>query len=112
MNKSPFLAKLIATLMLALCASAGAQLMEAQEYAAEMEIAEFGNAPTAGGLVYIKRCDQCPKTGVTFRAQTRFFDGRRAISAVAAERLAERGATLLFDPETRYVTRVIYWPAN
>lgn len=86
-----------------------AQFMEAKEYSAEIDSVDFGNAPTAGGLVYVKRCDQCAVTGVTFHSQTRFFDGDRVISADAAEKLGQRGATLLFDPETRYVTRVVYW---
>ncbi len=93
-------------------AAASAQLMEMKEYAAELATPEFGKAPTTGGLIYVKRCDGCPTMGVTFRAQTQFKDGKRTITAVAAEQLSDRGATLLFDPITRYVTRVIYWPAN
>jgi len=93
-------------------ATANAQFMEIKEYAAELATTKFGKAPTTGGLIYVKRCDGCPTMGVTFRAQTQFLDGKRSITAVAAERLSNRGATLLFDPKTRYVTRVIYWPAS
>ncbi len=92
--------------------AANAQFMEIKEYAAELRTTEFGNAPTSGGLIYVRRCDGCPVMGVTFRPQTLFQDGRRTITAAAAEKITTRGATVLFDPETRYVTRVIYWPAS
>ena len=113
MNITRSLLKLTTTLAFAvLCAGSAAQFMEAKEYAAELENVEFGNAPTTNGLIYIRRCDHCHQQGVTFRAQTQFFDGKRPITAVVAEKLTGRGATLLFDPDSRYVSRVIFWPAS
>lgn len=93
-------------------ASATAQFMQAKEFAAELEHVEFGNAPSTNSLIFVKRCDQCPRLGVTFRTQTQYFDGTRPITAAAAENLAGRGATVLFDPDSRYVTRVIFWPTS
>lgn len=107
-------ARLVVTALAVGLAAAGssAQLMEAKEYAAEISRFEFGNAPTTNGLIFVRRCDQCAETGVSFRAQTQYFDGRRAITAEAAEQLSDRGATVMFDPGSRYVTRVVFWPAS
>ncbi len=95
-----------------LSAGSTAQLLEAKEYAAELNNVEFGSAPTTNSLIFVKRCDQCSRLGVSFRAQTQFFDGKRSITAVAAEKLTGRGATVLFDPDSRYISRVIFWPAS
>ncbi len=86
--------------------------MEIQEHAAEILNLDLGNAPSTNGLIYVRRCDSCNQVGVSFRAQTRFYDGKRPISAVAAEALAGRGATVLYEPGSRYVTRVIFWPVS
>ena len=113
MNTTQSLHKLaIAFVCGLLCAGSAAQFMEAREFAAELEQVEFGSAPTTGGLIFVKRCDQCSQQGVTFRAQTQYFDGDRQITAVAAEKLSGRGATVLFDPESRFVSRVIFWPES
>lgn len=95
-----------------LCAVSAAQFMDAREFAAELERVEFGNAPTTGGLIFVKRCDQCSQQGVTFHTQTQYFDGDRQITALTAEKLTGRGATVLFDPESKIVSRVIFWPES
>ncbi len=89
-----------------------AQFMEIKEHAAEIQSLDIGNAATTNGLIYIRRCDQCSQVGVSFRAQTRFYDGKQSITALDAEALAGRGATVLYDVQSRYVTRVIFWPVS
>ncbi|MEM7083574.1 MAG: hypothetical protein AAF465_12655 [Pseudomonadota bacterium] len=111
MNTKRFFSLIIAALFFS-SVPTSAQLMDIKEHSAELERVEFGTAPTTGGLIYIKRCDFCATQGVTFRAQTRFFDGKQPITAKAAEALINRGATLIFDPDSRYVTRVTFWPAD
>ena len=113
MDMNTSLRKTVLALLCGLmCAGVSAQFMEAKEFAAELDQVEFGNAPTSGGTIFVKRCDQCTSLAVTFRAQTRFFDGDRPITAAKAEQIVDRGATVLFDPDSRDVVRVIFWPAS
>ena len=79
------------------------------EYAAEVLKAKLGNAPTRGGLIYVKRCDECQIEGVSFDASTLYFQDDDQISAKEAQARNGQGATVFYQPTTKLVTRVVFW---
>ena len=83
--------------------------MVLQEYAAEIDAVHLGNTPQSGGLFYVKQCDHCPIIGVSFQPNTLFFLNNQQISTKQALNIVDGGATVFFDPTSRFVTRVVYW---
>jgi len=79
------------------------------EFAAETSITVLGDKPLSGGTVFVKRCDQCPRVAVSFNAGTLYYQQRKRISVDAAMALDGQGATIFYDPKTKYVTRVVFW---
>lgn len=80
-----------------------------KEYAAETTATRLGSTPLQGGTLYVKRCDHCALTTVSVNADTLYYRHGELISTASAVALDGQGATIFFDPETKYVTRIVFW---
>ena len=80
-----------------------------QEYAAETSETRLGSTPLRGGTIYVKRCDHCPTVAVSLNAGTLYYQHKNRITAEAAMALDGNGSTIFFDPNTRFVTRIVFW---
>lgn len=107
----------MARLLIALLLTAGAHAalaastyFELIEHAAEVEQLRLSDGP--GQLLYARRCDECPTLALSLNSESRVFDGNRPISLTAAAALRNRGGTVMFDPATRLITRIVFWPAQ
>lgn len=86
-----------------------ANQLEHLEFAAEVLETRLGNAPVKGGLIYVKRCDECKTEGVSFDNRTLYFQESNLISASEAQARDGNGATIFFHPKSKLVTRVVFW---
>ncbi len=91
-------------------ASANGKVFEIVEHAAE--VMELELTADTRQLIYARRCDECPTVALSLDPQTRVFDGRRLISLGMATAFQKRGGTIFFDPATRKITRIVYWPVS
>lgn len=91
-------------------AQADGRVFEVVEHAAEVMQLEL--SADARQLVYARRCDHCPTLALSIDAKTRVYDGSLPISLDRAAGFAKRGGTLYFDPATRQVTRIVFWPKS
>ena len=105
------MSRLIFALLLAgsaAAASAANTYFELIEYAAEVERLELATSPVQ--LLYARRCDESPMLALSVGPDSQVFDGKSRITLAAAARFTNRGGTVLFEPQTRRVTRIIFWP--
>jgi len=93
---------------IAAMAAADSKHFEILEHAAEVMTLDLEASEQQ--LLYAKRCDQCETVAVSIDKDTRVFDGRRPITMGQAAGFESRGATIFFDPKTRRVSRIVYWP--
>lgn len=98
----------IALMLAATCpVSADYKHFEVLEHAAE--VMELELSASKDQLVYARRCDQCPTLALSIDPRTAIYDGRKRIAIGSAAAFDKRGGTLFFDPETRRVTRIVFW---
>lgn len=96
----------LAALLIAGQASA---TLEHVEYAAEAESLDIFVVDDANGRINARRCDFCELLTLTVTPNTRILLDGRPVGVLDAERYRNDGATVLFDPETREVTRILLW---
>ena len=95
-----------------LCAAssawAGTTLINLEE-AAEIESLEILSQGSSAGVIYGRICDACELLRLSVDAGTSITRQRASLSLADAAALRGQGATVLFDPATRKVTRIIFW---
>lgn len=103
--------RLIATFIAAcsLWAVAHAETLINLEEAAEVENLRIYTEGAAAGHVYARVCDACELLKLRIDATTRIVRSRQALGLASAAALSGKGATVLFDPRTQKVTRILYW---
>lgn len=91
----------------ALASHAGPQVFEILELAAETSSLRLNGSNDQ--LLYVKDCDHCATVAVSVNAKTAFFDDKQPVNAATAARIRGRDATVFYHPQTREVTRIIFW---
>ncbi len=94
---------------LATGASAADFAMVQIEEAAEVSRLELQPGAGDGTYIYARVCDQCEMLSLRIGDDTEVFRRRSPITMASATRLRGIGATVLFDPKTNDVTRIIFW---
>ena len=61
------------------------------------------------GNIYARICDECEMLTLRANNDTRIQRGRSIIDLQQAAELKNKGATVLFNPSTLRVTRIIFW---
>lgn len=96
--------------LLALATSAGmAETLVNLEEAAEVSQLNLRIDGSGGSRIYARICDYCELLALRADSNTRIERNRQRISLSQAAALKNKGATVLFDPATLQVTRIIYW---
>ena len=99
---------LIAAMLLAtLAAGADRTIYRHLESGAEMN--KLTLSASNEQLIYARVCDVCDLQALSIDGSTRVYDGRQRIDLATAAGFTDRGATVFFDPETRRVTRIVFW---
>ena len=89
-------------------AQADTRVFEVVEHAAEVMELQLG--ANAQQLIYAQRCDECPTLALSLDKRTRIYDGRTPVTLSRAAGYLNRGGTIFFDPQTRVITRIVFWP--
>ncbi|MEO0975372.1 MAG: hypothetical protein AAFX85_19965 [Pseudomonadota bacterium] len=97
---------------LSLIAATGAQAVEASymkvvEHAAESAFLDLSLNTSTSGTIRAKRCDHCKELRLQVTADTIVVQGNTKITLIDADQNRHLGATVLFDPETMIVTRIL-----
>ncbi|MBT8135969.1 MAG: hypothetical protein KJO54_03040 [Gammaproteobacteria bacterium] len=96
-------------LSLSLSATAAAGTLINLEEAAEVMALSLQLNGKSSARVYARICDDCELLALQADASTRIERGRSLLSLEQAAQLKDRGATVLFDPATLRITRILYW---
>jgi hypothetical protein len=109
MNK-PFAYALCAAVLLgAGVAAASPRLPRAVEDAAESAFLDINLSSATQGQILARLCDRCELLTLEVDASTIvLLDGARKTLETAVER-KDRGATVIFDHDTRIVKRIVLW---
>lgn len=101
--------RLIACLMLTplLALGAAPAFFEVTEHGAECESLDLLLTSANSGIVRVRRCDDCPLMQLEVTADTRVYQAGALITLADADNNRDLGATVLFDPETGRVTRIL-----
>ncbi len=72
------------------------------------EVSELKLGVGTAQTVYASRCDECPTLALSVGPETQYFDSNRAttLARVAGQ---PRNATIFFNPQSRRVTRIMFW---
>ena len=100
---------LAVTLLCAASSALGGTTLINLEEAAEIAELEILTQGTSAGVIYGRICDDCELLRLSVDAGTRITRQRAFLSLDQAAALRGQGATVLFDPATRKVTRIIFW---
>ncbi|MDH3588994.1 MAG: hypothetical protein OEQ74_06290 [Gammaproteobacteria bacterium] len=79
------------------------------EEAAEMTSFKLQLDGKTSGRVYARVCDDCALLTLRADNATSIERGRVRISLEQAAAFDEKGATVLFDPSSLRITRIIFW---
>lgn len=96
-------------LSIALAQSAHAQKLEVFEVLeGAAEVSALTLKSTVAQTVYAQRCDECPTLALSVGPETQYFNGNAptVLSRVAGQ---TRNATVFFNPQSRRVTRIMFW---
>ena len=63
----------------------------------------------SAGRVYTRICDECELLVLRADNRTRVQRGRALLSLEQAAEVNDKGATVLFDPSSLRITRIIFW---
>lgn len=108
MKKTTFFTALCATVLVTTMA-AEASIVQQVEEGAEVARLDLRLNGAGEGQIYARVCDQCEMLTLTVNAKTLAFVRKRPVSLAEAERRRGEGATVLFDPKSRIVTRIVFW---
>lgn len=103
-----FLSSLVAVLAVSFNTVIGGTLINLEE-AAEVTQLQIRIDGSGGSRIYARICDNCELLALRADSSTRIERARQRISLQQAADLKNKGATVLFDPATLRVTRIIYW---
>ena len=104
-----FRSLLAVTLLCAAATASGDTTVINLEEAAEIEELEILTQGTSAGVIYGRICDDCELLRLNVGAGTRITRQRTVLTLEQAAAVRDKGATVLFDPATRNVTRIIFW---
>lgn len=90
-------------------AAAHADTLINLEEAAEVQDLRINRDGPASGHVYARICDQCELLRLRIDSDSRIQRARQPLALDDAALLRGKGATVLFDPVTQKVTRILYW---
>ena len=79
------------------------------EEAAEVSRLELQPGAGDGTRIYARICDQCQLLNLRISENTRVFRRKTPITLRDATQLRGIGATVLFDPQSKDITRIIFW---
>ena len=79
------------------------------EEAAEVMRLELQPGAGEGTRIYARICDQCEMLNLRISENTTVFRRKTPITLRDATQLRGIGATVLFDPDTKDITRIIFW---
>ncbi|MEL7449661.1 MAG: hypothetical protein AAFN78_10655 [Pseudomonadota bacterium] len=109
------LAGIAGNLLLALClalpslAQAGRGELINLEEAAEVSDLSLSILSNNTATVYARICDQCELLSLQVSERTEIRRGAQRMTLQEAAGIIKAGATVLFDPKTLEVTRILYW---
>lgn len=106
MTRRLFITLAALTLPLALQAADSIVLVEE---AAEVSRLELQPGSGDGTRIYARICDHCEMLSLRIGQGTSVFRRKTPITLTQATQLRGVGATVLFDPQTRDITRIIFW---
>ncbi len=104
----------LALLVPALSHADRASTMRHLEYAAETQSLDIFVVNDSTARINARRCDYCELLTLNVTPQSVILMQGTRMTVRDAERLRNDGATVLFDPETLEVTRILLWhrPGN
>lgn len=79
------------------------------EEAAEVSDLRINTDGVASGFVYARICDACELLKLRLGNDSRILRKRQPLHLDDAQALRGKGATVMFDPQTLKITRIIYW---
>jgi hypothetical protein len=101
----------IALLTLAIASSAalaaGPRFVEIIEHAAECPSLDLLLTSSTSGVIRARRCDNCPLLTLDVDENTAVYRQGTSTTLLEADNNRDRGATVMFDPETLRVTRIL-----
>lgn len=98
---------IIALLTLAAPAQAALPVPQIAEEAAEVEGLALRLVSATSGSITVRICDYCEYLTLRVESSTRAFHGKQPISLREAEKMTDIPATVLFDPKSGVVTRIL-----
>ena len=105
---SRMMAGLITVLAISVNTGVSGTLINLEE-AAEVSRLEMRLDGANAGRIYARMCDDCELLTLRANNETRITRGRELLSLDQAAALKNKGATVLFDPSTRQITRILFW---
>lgn len=81
--------------------------MKILEHAAETSYLDLALTSSTSGTIRARRCDDCEEMTLRVDANTVVLQNGQRLSLLDAERIRDRGATVMFDPDTLMVTRIL-----
>lgn len=79
------------------------------EEAAEIEELRINADGASSAYIYARICDGCELLKLRLDNGSRILRARQSLTIADAVALRGKGATVLFDPQTMTVTRILYW---
>jgi len=79
------------------------------EEAAEVSALVMHLDSPAAGRIFARVCDDCELLTLRANSKTRIKRGQKFLSLDQAAALKAKGATVLFNPSTLRITRIIFW---
>ena len=99
----------LALLLASVAQAAGPRTLRVLEEAAESSLLDISLSTDSDGRVLARLCDSCELLTLSVNESTQvFLGGAPATLRMAVENRA-RGATVIFDPESRVVKRILLW---
>lgn len=99
---------LLATLAIAASTTQADSLINLEEAAEVMDL-RISKQSATSGHVLARICDQCELLRLEIDSSSRIQRARQPLDFEQAVALRGKGATVLFDPVTKKVTRILYW---
>lgn len=81
--------------------------MRMVEEAAEVQRLDIHLSSGTSGSITVRECDYCELRSLSINAGTRVFLDRQQVPLSTVEKYRDEGATILFDPRTGVVTRIL-----
>ena len=102
------LAGLVAVLAISINTGISETLINVEE-AAEITRLQLRLDGSQSSRIYARICDNCELLTLRANSNTLIERGRTQLSLKQAASLKDKGATVLFNPATLQVTRIIFW---